>query len=87
MTTARGWRRPVAGTDTERAELLALAIDLGEQTERARQQMLELAARRQDAVLDLYDRGVSVRELAAQLGVSAGVVQEHLRQARRRRGS
>lgn len=64
------WHRPTTGTATERDKLLEQARSLGPQVETARQQMLELAAQRQHLLLELYDRGMSIRQLAGALELS-----------------
>jgi competence protein CoiA len=51
------------------------------QVETARQQMLELAAQRQQLLLALYDRGLSIRELAGALEVSPAVIAAAIRTA------
>jgi DNA-directed RNA polymerase specialized sigma24 family protein len=71
----------------QREQLLERARTAGLAAEDARQRMLEHAAARQDALLELYDGGSSVRDLAHALDVSAAVVQSALTAARGRRGS
>lgn len=78
----RGWHRPTTGTATERDKLLEQARSLGPQVETARQQMLELAAQRQHLLLELYDRGMSIRQLAGALEVSPAVIATAVRTAR-----
>jgi transposase len=78
----RGWHRPTTGTATEREQLLEQARDLGWRVETARLEMLELAAQRQNLLLTLYSRGMSIRELAAALKVSPAVVAAAIRTAR-----
>lgn len=78
----RGWHRPTTGSDLEREQLLEQARILGPQVETARQQMLKLAAQRQQLLLELYDRGMSIRELAGALEVSPAVIATAIRTAR-----
>jgi DNA-directed RNA polymerase specialized sigma24 family protein len=79
----KGWRRPTSGTAEEREQLLEQARELGERVEATRQQMLDLAAERQRVIHELYERGMSVRELAAALEVSPAVVSAAMRAGRR----
>ncbi|MDP5226545.1 MULTISPECIES: hypothetical protein [Arthrobacter] len=61
------------------------AVQLGETSERLRQAQLRAARMRQEAMFSLHVLGLSVRGIAARLGVSAAVVQASLKAARDRR--
>ena len=82
--TGLGRRRLRTMDDAQREELLEQARKAGHDAEQARQWMLGHAQRRQDLVLQLYDGGMSVRDLAHELDVSAAVVQSALVAARTR---
>lgn len=79
-----GPRRLRCLDDQQPQRLLEQARKAGDQAEAARQQILEHAQRRQDLVLQLYDGGVSVRDIAVHLNVSPTVVQSALVAARGR---
>lgn len=67
-----------------RQHLRHAAQDAARRIGDARNQMASAAADRQRAILSLYDGGDSVRDIAAALGVSPGVVQAALAAARAR---
>lgn len=77
-----GPSRPVTLTDRERDELLTAAREHGRQVERLRQDMLRAARARQATLLQLHDGGLSVRQIAAALDVSAAVVAHAIATAR-----
>jgi DNA-binding NarL/FixJ family response regulator len=83
----RGPSRPVLLTADARARLVAEATAAASDIEAARQAMGAAAERRQEAILALRDGGLSVRQVAAELGVSAAVVQGAITGARRRGAS
>jgi DNA-binding CsgD family transcriptional regulator len=61
-------------------KLLEVARSEGLSAEASRLQMMEHAARRQKAVLDLtVEHGLSVRRIAVELGCSPSVIQKALR--------
>lgn len=62
--------------------LIAVARKQGDRVEDLRQQMMAAARLRQATVLQLHRGGLSVRQLAAALGVSASVVQHAITAAR-----
>jgi hypothetical protein len=78
---AKGPRRAQTLPDERIAELLEVAREAGTAAEAARQQMLAEAERRTVALRELHDAGLSVRRLAAALGVSPTVVAGILRRA------
>lgn len=63
-------------------ELVADARMLATDVEEARQRMLALADERAAVIAGLYDAGLSIRQVAARLGVSAGVIQSAVRRGR-----
>ncbi|XAS68557.1 hypothetical protein V3C33_04420 [Micrococcaceae bacterium Sec5.7] len=67
------------------ARLTQQAKDLGELSEQLRQKQLTAARRRQEAILSLHAVGLSIRQIATQLGCSAAVVQASVRAAKARR--
>ena len=75
----KGPRRAQTLSDERIAELLDVARTAGAAAEAARQQMLTEADRRTAAICQLHDAGVSVRRLAAALGVSPAVIAGILR--------
>lgn len=79
-----GPRRPLELTEAQHRDLLARALEAGERTEAARQAMLAAGAERQQAILALVDGGLSLRDVAAEIGVSPSVVQQAVELARAR---
>lgn len=79
-----GPRRPLELTEAQHRDLLDRAREAAERTEAARQAMLAAGAERHQAILGLVDGGVSLRDAAAELGVSPSVVQQAVRLARAR---
>ena len=80
----RGPSRPVTLTPGKRAQLVRRAQAALAKQDRAREAMSAAAAERQAAILELADGGLSVRDIAADLGVAPASVQAALTEARRR---
>jgi DNA-binding NarL/FixJ family response regulator len=74
--------QPDAARSVAAAAALERARRLGARTEDARQRMLSAARARRAAILDAHRGGLSVRQIAQELGCSPAVVQEALRSAR-----
>lgn len=69
------------------AQLVDLAARHGERVEQARQAMAEAGAARAAAALALHtEHGLSVRQVAAALSISAGTAQQLIERARRDAG-
>lgn len=66
-------------------DLIRIAKEAGEAAEKARLEMLAASERRAEAVYALWAEGKSVREIAADLGISPSVSQKLLEKAREAR--
>lgn len=74
---------PDVGTRADEAVARARAATAG--VHDARAAMIRLAGERQQACLTAHEAGVSIRRLAAELGLSPGAVQRVVETARARR--
>lgn len=83
----RGPHRPLTLDADARAQLVAAAKRAAERIEEHRTGIATAAADRQDAILALSVGGLSVRQIATELGVSHGVVQAAIKEARKHSGS
>lgn len=85
MPGSRGPRRPLTASAEAAAGLLETARRLSTLVEYHRQLMLSAAAARQETLAQLYDAGLSVRQLAAALQLSPTVVADAIRAGRQTR--